>query len=70
MMDVKLTKIWEKPLKLETIKKAVAENNEISEKIRDIVLLKSSRLSVQPLNQSQWDGIIELSKSSIEIKTK
>lgn len=70
MMDVKLTKIWEKPLKLETIKKAVAENNEISEKIRDMVLLKSSRLSVQPLNQSQWDGIIELSKSSIEIKTK
>lgn len=70
MMDVKLTKIWDNPLKLETIRKVASEDTEISEKIKNMKLLKNSRLSVQPLLQSEWDAIIELSQSSLQLNSK
>ena len=61
MMDIKLIKIWNHPLTLETIRRVTLEdNNEISEKIRGMALLKRNRLSVQPLLPSEWDGIITL----------
>jgi predicted RNA-binding protein with PUA-like domain len=63
MVDVHLTALWKTPLRLDQIRKAAVgakEADEISLQIKDMVLLKSSRLSVQPLKRCEWEGIIAL----------
>ncbi len=53
VVDVKATKKLKKPVSLDQIK----ENN----KLKDIALIKQSRLSVMPLKKTEWDIIIKMS---------
>ena len=53
VVDVKATKKLKNPVSLDQIK----ENN----KLKDIALVKQSRLSVMPLKKTEWDIIIEMS---------
>ena len=53
VVDVKATKKLKKPVSLDQIK----ENN----KLKDIPLVKQSRLSVMPLKKTEWDIIIKMS---------
>ena len=53
MVDVKATKKLKNPVSLDQIK----ENN----KLKNIALLKQSRLSVMPLKKTEWDIIIKMS---------
>ncbi len=53
VVDVKATKKLKKPVSLDQIK----ENN----KLKDIALVKQSRLSVMPLKKTEWDIIIKMS---------
>ena len=68
MMDVRLTSVWTTPLKLVTIRKAAAgaESDEFASKIKDLALLKSSRLSVQPVTASEWEALVGLRDHSCE----
>ena len=54
VVDVKATKKLKNPVSLDQIK----ENN----KLKDIALVKQSRLSVMPLRKAEWDIIIKMSK--------
>ena len=56
VVDVKATKKLQNSVSLDQIKK----NN----KLRDIALLKQSRLSVMPLTKKEWDEIINMSSNS------
>ena len=56
VVDVKATKKLQKPVSLDQIKK----NN----KLKDIALVKQSRLSVMPLTKKEWDEIINMSSNS------
>tara|TARA_A100001011_G_scaffold57356_1_gene56456 strand:+ start:295 stop:699 length:405 start_codon:yes stop_codon:yes gene_type:complete len=53
VVDVKATKKLKNPVSLDKIK----ENN----KLKDIALVKQSRLSVMPLKKTEWDIIIKMS---------
>ena len=53
VVDVKAIKKLKKPVSLDQIK----ENN----KLKDIGLVKQSRLSVMPLKKTEWDMIIKMS---------
>ena len=53
-VDVKAIKKLKKPVTLEIIK-----NNK---KLKNIALIKQSRLSVMPLKKTEWDEIIKISK--------
>ena len=53
VVDVKATKKLKNPVSLDQIK----ENN----KLKDIALVKQSRLSVMPLKKNEWDLIIKMS---------
>ena len=53
VVDVKATKKLKNPVSLDQIK----ENN----KLKDIALVKQSRLSVMPLRKAEWDIIIKMS---------
>ncbi|MDC3131112.1 EVE domain-containing protein [Pelagibacteraceae bacterium] len=53
VVDVKATKKLKNPVSLDQIK----ENN----KLKDIALIKQSRLSVMPLKKTEWDIIIKMS---------
>ena len=53
VVDVKAIKKLKKPVFLDQIK----ENN----KLKDIALVKQSRLSVMPLKKTEWDIIIKMS---------
>ena len=53
VVDVKATKKLNNPVSLDQIK----ENN----KLKDIALVKQSRLSVMPLKKTEWDIIIKMS---------
>ena len=53
VVDVKATAKLQNPVSLEQIKK----NN----KLKDIALVKQSRLSVMPLKKTEWDIIIKMS---------
>ena len=53
VVDVKATKKLKNPVSLDQIK----ENN----KLKDIALVKQSRLSVMPLKKAEWDIIIKMS---------
>ena len=53
VVDVKATKKLKKPVSLDQIK----ENN----KLKNIALVKQSRLSVMPLKKAEWDIIIKMS---------
>ena len=55
VVDVKATKKLKNPVSLDQIK----ENN----KLKDIALVKQSRLSVMSLKKTEWDTIIKMSKS-------
>ena len=50
----KATKKLENPVSLDQIK--------VNNKLKDIALVKQSRLSVMPLKKSEWDTIIKMSK--------
>ena len=54
VVDVKATKKLKNPVSLDQIKK----NN----KLKNIALIKQSRLSVMPLNKIEWDTIIKMSR--------
>ena len=54
-VDVKAVKKLNKIVTLEQIKK--------NKKLKNISLLKQSRLSVMPLNKIEWDEIIKISKN-------
>ena len=54
VVDVKATKKLKNPVSLDQIK-------EIN-KLKDIALVKQSRLSVMPLKKTEWDIIIKMSK--------
>ena len=54
VVDVKATKKLENPVSLDQIK--------VNNKLKDIALVKQSRLSVMPLKKSEWDTIIKMSK--------
>ena len=56
VVDVKATKKLKKPVSLDQIKK----NN----KLKNIALVKQSRLSVMPLTKKEWDEIINMSTNS------
>ena len=56
VVDVKATKKLKNPVSLDQIK----ENN----KLKDIALVKQSRLSVMPINKIEWEEIIKLSLMS------
>ena len=56
VVDVKATKKLKKPVSLDQIKK----NN----KLKNIALVKQSRLSVMPLTKKEWDEIINMSSNS------
>ena len=56
VVDVKATKKLQNPVFLDQIKK----NN----KLKDIALVKQSRLSVMPLTKKEWDEIINMSSNS------
>ena len=53
VVDVKAIKKLKKPVSLDQIK----ENN----KLKNIALVKQSRLSVMPLKKTEWDIIIKMS---------
>ena len=53
VVDVKATKKLKNPVSLDQIK----NNN----KLKDIALVKQSRLSVMPLKKTEWDIIIKMS---------
>ena len=53
VVDVKATKKLKKPVSLDQIK----ENNNL----KDIALIKQSRLSVMPLKKTEWDIIMKMS---------
>ena len=53
VVDVKATKKLKNPVSLDQIK----ENS----KLKDIALVKQSRLSVMPLKKTEWDTIIKMS---------
>ena len=53
VVDVKAIKKLKNPVSLDLIK----ENN----KLKDIALVKQSRLSVMPLKKTEWDIIIKMS---------
>ena len=53
VVDVKATKKLKNPVSLDQIK----ENN----KLKDIALVKQSRLSVMPLKKTEWEIIIKMS---------
>ena len=53
VVDVKATKKLKNPVSLDQIK----ENN----KLKNIALVKQSRLSVMPLKKTEWDVIIKMS---------
>ena len=53
VVDVKATKKLKNPVSLDQIK----ENN----KLKNIALVKQSRLSVMPLKKTEWDLIIKMS---------
>ena len=53
-VDVKAIKKLKKPVTLEIIK-----NNR---KLKNIALIKQSRLSVMPLKKIEWDEIVKISK--------
>ena len=54
VVDVKALKKLNKPVTLESIK-----NNH---KLKNIALIKQSRLSVMPLTKTEWDEIIKIGK--------
>ena len=56
VVDVKATKKLKNPVFLDQIKK----NN----KLKNIALVKQSRLSVMPLTRKEWDEIINMSSNS------
>ncbi len=56
VVDVKAVKKLKNPVSLDQIK----ENN----KLKDIALVKQSRLSVMPINKIEWEEIIKLSLMS------
>ena len=56
VVDVKATKKLQNPVSLDQIKK----NN----KLKNIALVKQSRLSVMPLTKKEWDEIINMSSNS------
>ena len=56
VVDVKATKKLKNPISLDQIKK----NN----KLKNIALVKQSRLSVMPLTKKEWDEIINMSSNS------
>ena len=56
VVDVKATKKLKNPVSLDQIKK----NN----KLKNIALVKQSRLSVMPLTKKEWDEIINMSSNS------
>ncbi len=53
VVDVKATKKLENPVSLDQIKENI--------KLKDIALVKQSRLSVMPLKKGEWDLIIKMS---------
>ena len=53
VVDVKATKKLKNPVSLDQIK----ENN----KLKDIAIVKQSRLSVMPLKKTEWEIIIKMS---------
>ena len=53
VVDVKATKKLKNPVSLDQIKE--------SSKLKDIALVKQSRLSVMPLKKIEWDIIIKMS---------
>ena len=53
VVDVKATKKLKNPVSLDQIK----ENS----KLKDIALVKQSRLSVMPLKKTEWDIIVKMS---------
>ena len=53
VVDVKATKKLKNPVSLEQIKENI--------KLKDIALVKQSRLSVMPLKKTEWDIIIKMS---------
>ena len=57
VVDVKATKKLKNPVSLDQIK----ENS----KLKDIALVKQSRLSVMPLTKKEWDEVINMSSNSI-----
>ena len=61
VVDVKAIKKLKNPVSLDQIK----ENN----KLKDIALVKQSRLSVMPLKKTEWDIIIKMSNQLKKIIT-
>ena len=53
VVDVKATKKLKNPVSLDQIKR--------NSKLKDIALVKQSRLSVMPLKKTEWDIIIKMS---------
>jgi predicted RNA-binding protein with PUA-like domain len=53
VVDVKATKKLKNPVSLDEIKQ--------NSKLKDIALVKQSRLSVMPLKKTEWDIIIKMS---------
>jgi len=53
VVDVKATKKLKNPVSLDQIKE--------NKKLKDIALVKQSRLSVMPLKKAEWDIIIKMS---------
>jgi len=53
VVDVKATKKLKKPVSLDQIKE--------NDRLKDIALVKQSRLSVMPLKKTEWDIIIKMS---------
>ena len=56
VVDLKATKKLKNPVSLDQIK----ENS----KLKDIALVKQSRLSVMPLTKKEWDEVINMSSNS------
>ena len=54
MVDVKAVKPLTKPVTLAAIK--------ADPRLKDMVLVKSSRLSVQPVTDAEWKGVLGLAK--------
>ena len=55
VVDVKATKKLQNPVSLDQIKK--------NSKLKNIALVKQSRLSVMPLTKKEWDEIINMSSN-------
>ena len=56
VVDVKATKKLKNPVSLDQIKE--------NKKLKNIALIKQSRLSVMPINKIEWEEIIKLSSMS------